>query len=134
MALQQHGKPLVEFTKTGIQASYATISEAKTAIKELKLRKKELSLRKREINSRMKAIRAEYSHEIRTRGSMVRGGGGIGRVARALQTAARDSRRAKLSSDLAPYEDEKRRVETLANAIDSVVLQIEIDILKISES
>lgn len=65
-----------------------TVAEAKLAIKELKLRKKELSLLKRQVAEQERAIRAEYTHNVRHRGSKLQGGGWIGPVIRDVQTAS----------------------------------------------
>ena len=54
------------------------LAEAKIALKELKLKKREFGVVKREIVAHQKEIRAAYTHEVRSRGSMVRGGGGLG--------------------------------------------------------
>jgi hypothetical protein len=68
------------------------LAEAKIALKELKLKQKEFGLLKREIAVHQKEIRAAYTHEVRKRGSLIRGGGGLGRFVRAMQTASRDSK------------------------------------------
>lgn len=128
--IQKPRGSLVQITATGVRASYETPNDGKLAIKELRIRKREFSLQKREVNDRMKAIRAQYTHEVRSRGKMVRGGGKIGRVARVFQSAARDERRAKLARDLAPLEREKFRIEAMINAIDSLILQVQTDILR----
>ncbi len=63
-----------------------SVAEAKIAIKELKLKKKEYALAKKEISRKQKEIRAEYTEKVRQRGSKFIGGGGVGRVVRAVQT------------------------------------------------
>lgn len=102
-----------------------TITEAKLAIKELKLRKKELSLLKRQVTEQERAIRAEYTHNVRQRGSKFRGGGWIGRVVRDVQTASRDSAKRSLANQLAPFEQQKREIEALVVAIEEVILKVE---------
>ena len=106
------------------------LAEAKVAMKELKLKKKEFGVRKREIVTLQREIRAAYTHGVRNRGSMLRGGGGFGRVVRVFQTASRDSKRAGLANDLAPLEREKLRIETMIGAIDSLALKLEAYILQ----
>lgn len=123
--LQTRNSSLVQVDNDRIRASYDSVAEARMAIKELRFRKKEFSLKKRELSAAMKAIRAQYSAEIRNRGGMVRGGGKVGRFVRVVQSASRDSRRAKLAADLAPFEREKFRVEAIINAIDQAIFQIE---------
>jgi len=82
--------------------SARSVAEAKVAIKELKLKKKEYALVKREISQQQKQIRAEYTDQVRQRGSKVRGGGSIGRLVRTVQTINRDSDRRTLAQELAP--------------------------------
>ena len=76
------------------------------------------------------AIRARYTDEVRNRGSMIRGGGGVGRVVRLFQTVARDGRRAQLAHELAPLEAEKQDIEAVVRAIDGVMIQLEAFVLK----
>lgn len=114
-------------TKDGeISVVGSSAPELKLAMKELKLKKKELVLRKRLVAEQAKLIRASYTHEVRTRGSMVRGGGGLGGIIRAFQRVSRDSARAQLASDLAPLERQKQEIEAMIRTIDEVVLKIEI--------
>jgi hypothetical protein len=112
-----------------VRCAVNNLAEAKVAMKELKLKKKEFRIRKREIVAQQREIRAAYTHDVRNRGSMLRGGGGFGRFIRAFQTASRDSKRAGLANDLAPLEREKLRIETMIGAIDSLALKLEAYIL-----
>ena len=107
-----------------------SLAEAKLALKELKLKKKEYGLLKRAVTERQKEIRAGYTENVRTRGSMVRGGGGVGRFVRAIQTVSRDSKRAQLANNLAPLEQQKQQIETILRAIDAALLQVEAHLLK----
>ncbi len=113
-----------------VQVNTSTIAEAKLAIKELKLKKKEYSLQKRAINEEQKRIRAQYTEEVRSRGSMMRGGGGLGKFVRAVQSVSRDSRKAQLASELAPHEKRKQDIEAMMRAIDSAIIQVEAAVLK----
>ena len=122
-------RDLVEIVGTNVRVNTSTLAEAKLAIKELKLRKKEYSLEKRSVNEQMKAIRAQYTQEVRSRGSKMRGSGGLGRFVRGIQTISRDNRRAKLASDLAPYEAKKQNIESMMMAIDSTILKVEAAII-----
>jgi hypothetical protein len=119
----------VQIRGTSVRANVRTREEAKLALKELKLKKKEFGLMKRTITERQKSIRVDYTDEVRTRGSMLRGGGGIGKVFRLFQTVARDGRRAQLARALAPLESEKENIETMVRAIDGVIIQLEAYIL-----
>lgn len=105
------------------------LAEAKLALKELKLKKKEFGIQKKIIIARQKEIRAAYTNEVRTRGSMVRGSGGVGKFFRAIQTISRDSKRSKLASDLAPLEKAKQDVEIIIHTIESVILKVEAQLL-----
>ena len=123
-------KSFVEIIGSTVRVQASSISEAKLALKELKLKKKEYSLLKRELNLKQKEIRASYNNEVRTRGSMLRGGGGLGKFVRFVQTASRDNKRSQLAVALAPFEQEKHSIELIINAIDSASLQVETYILK----
>jgi len=133
----------VQIQQPGVQSSFVTISpdgqitvearslqEAKLALKELKLKKKELSLLKRQVTEQERAIRAGYTDAVRRRGSKIQGGGGIGRFIRMMQTASRDSARRNLAEQLAHYEQERRRIESMKSAIDQLILQVESIILR----
>jgi hypothetical protein len=102
-----------------------SVAEAKIAIKELKLKKKEYALAKKEISQKQKEIRANYTEQVRQRGSKFIGGGGIGRVVRAVQTISRDADRRALADALAPLEKHKNKVEESINLIDQKILKIE---------
>jgi hypothetical protein len=118
----------IEDTTVNVKAN--TISEAKLALKELKLKKKEYGILKRSVTEQQKAIHAEYTAEVRSRGSMVRGGGGLGKFVRAVQTISRDSKRAQLAADLSPLERQQQYIEAVLRSIDSAILQVEAHILK----
>jgi hypothetical protein len=108
-----------------IRVNVSTLDEARLAIKQLKQKKKEFSLEKRTVAAEQKAIRAKYSAEVQSRGGLVQGGGDFGRFVRLLQSDARERRRSRLASDLAPYEERKQQIEAIIAAIDSAILQTE---------
>lgn len=118
----------IEGTRVSVNAT--GLAEGKLALKELKLKKKEFGIQKKLIVARQQEIRASYTDEVRTRGSMVRGGGGIGKFFRAVQTISRDSKRSGLAADLAPLERAKQEVETMIHTIDRVILQVEAQLLR----
>jgi len=120
----------VQIAGTTVNVNANSVVEAKLALKELKLKKKEFGLMKRGVNERQKQIRASYTQEVRNRGSMVRGGGGVGKFFRAVQTISRDTKRAQLAAALAPYEQEKQRIESMIQAIDSAIIQVESHLLR----
>lgn len=113
-----------------IHVSARSAAEAKIAIKELKLKKKEYALVKREISQQQKQIRAEYTDAVRQRGSKFRGGGNIGRIVRTVQTINRDADRRALAQQLAPLEQQKNVVDTMINAIDQAILQVEMYLIQ----
>jgi len=112
-----------------IRVSAQSVAEAKIAIKELKLKKKEYALAKREISQQQKQIRAEYTDAVRQRGSKFIGGGNIGRIVRTVQTINRDADRRALAQQLAPLEQQKNAIDTVVNAIDQAILQVEMYIV-----
>jgi hypothetical protein len=117
-------------TEGKLCVSAQSVAEAKIAIKELKLKKKEYALVKRKISQSQKQIRAEYTHNVRQRGSKFRGSGSIGRLIRTVQTINRDADRRTLAQELAPLEHQKSAVEATLNAIDQAIVQLEKFIIK----
>jgi hypothetical protein len=111
-------------TAGDLRVAARSVAEAKIAIKELKLKKKEYALVKREISQKQKQIRAEYTDNVRQRGSKFRGGGGIGSFVRTVQTISRDADRRSLAQELAPLEQQKNTVDAMINAIDGAILQV----------
>ena|SRR6266496_6712209 len=120
----------VQFVGNEIRVRTNSLDETKMAVKELKLMKKQYSLAKRTVGEEQKQIRAQYTQEVRSRGSMMRGGGGIGRFVRDIQSSSRDNRKARLASDLAPLEKKKQEIEAMIRAIDSTIIQVEAAIIK----
>lgn len=114
----------------GVEITVKNKAEAKLALKELKLKKKEFALRKREINEQQRIIRANYTHDIRGRGSKLRGGGTFGRIVRVFQTTSRDSARANLANNLAPYERQKQYIEAVIAALEKAIMQLETAMLR----
>jgi hypothetical protein len=130
--LYQSSQPqsLVEISQSGeISVRANSVPQAKLALKELKLKKKELSLLKKQVTEQERQIRATYTDEVRRRGSKFHGGGSIGRFIRLAQTASRDSARANLAQQLAPFEEQKRKIEAMRSAIEQLILQVEAFIL-----
>lgn len=124
-------KSFVTVAETGeLLVSVNSTAEAKIALKELKLKKKEYSLTKREISQQQKQIRADYTDKVRQRGSKLRGGGSIGQLVRTVQTINRDAERRTLAQQLAPLEQKKDTIDSIINAIDQAILQVERFILQ----
>lgn len=112
-----------------VRVSANSVAEARSAVKELRLKKKEYRLLKRSIAQAMKAIRAAYTREVRTRGSMARGGGTLGMVVRAFQTVSRDGQRSQLAAELAPREEQMSQAEEMIQTLDSAIMQVEAQLL-----
>lgn len=104
--------------------------EASLAIKKLRLLKKAWAVRKREVTSQQKAIRADYTDNVRRRGSKFVGGGGLGRFIRLMQTGSRDSARAGLARALEPLERKMHEIEAASIAIDRAIGQMEVYVLR----
>ncbi len=125
----------VSFSQKGdVTVVVDSVEEAKLGLKELKLRKKELSLAKRQLTEQQRVIRAAYADQVRRQSPMARGGGGIGRFMRGVQTASHAAARKELAKRLSPLEKERIRVETMIGAVDQATLKVEAYILKASES
>lgn len=120
----------VTVTDSAVCVSANSKLEVRIALKELQLKKKEFGLLKRSLALKMKELRAEYTREVRSRGSMMRGGGGFGRFIRAMQTMSRDNRRCKLASDLAPFQRQIQYLEALIRAIEEAALRLQADLLR----
>jgi hypothetical protein len=117
---------LVSINGAEVSYSVSNTAEAKTAIKELKLLKKGYALQKKEVATEIQAIKFNYSQEVRSRGSMMRGGGGFGRFIRVFQTASRDTKRSGLASEIQPFEYRKAELDGIMHAIDQLVVKLEV--------
>lgn len=110
---------------SGLTILATNTKEARFALKELRLLKKQTAARKRDINLGQRAIRAQYTHEVRRRGSKFIGGGGVGRFIRVVQTGWRDQVRRDLAAALAPLEASKERIDAQLQAIERAIIQVE---------
>lgn len=119
-------KELVRVLDNGnIQIDVGSAAEAKLAIKQLRLHKKQLRLDKKAIAARIAQIRSEYRTESASRGSMFRGGGGLGKFIRGVQRANRDGARSSKENAIAPLEREKMNIDRLLADIDAAIIKIE---------
>lgn len=126
---------MVRFYDNGdIQLNIRSVTEAKLAIKELKLRKKEINAEKKEVNARISEIRSAYRQQSTERGSMMRGGGGIGKFARAIQRSTSDASRQNKERAIAPHEQRKLQLDRMIVAIDNAIIQTERYILENSHT
>ena len=116
---------LVHFVGSQISLSVNNLAEAKLAIKELRLIKKEMQIDKRRLADEIRVIRFDYSQSVKSRGPMMRGGGGFGRFIRGFQTLSRSGDRNSLASLLQPLETQKRAIDSNINQVDGAILQLE---------
>lgn len=117
---------LVTVLKNGdIKISVGSIEEAKLAIKQLNIHKKQLGIQKKEVSSQITQVRSQYRVASAQRGSMMRGGGTVGKVVRIFQRANRDTARLNKENTIVPLEQEKQRIDVLMMNIDSAVLKLQ---------
>lgn len=108
-----------------MEVRVSSVADAKLAIKQLRLKKKELALEKKVVAAEMTEIRADRRTQVGRQGSMTRGGGDFGKVARAVQRTSRDMARSRHANRLAPLDDEKQRIDTARHRIDTLILDLE---------
>jgi hypothetical protein len=106
-----HAVQVLENGDIKIQAK--NIDEAKVAIKELKLRKKQLALSKKELSNQIAQIRANYRLESAKRGSMMRGGGGLGKFVRGMEQINRNAARIQKEKSIDPLEKQKAHMDNI---------------------
>lgn len=116
---------VISYENGEIRLSVKSVADARVAIKELRTKKKELSLLKRELSAQQRELRSAHTQLVRTRGPMMRGGGGLGKVVRAMQSISRNSTRASVANSLAPIESEKFNIDRDMRGIESLILQLE---------
>jgi hypothetical protein len=122
---------VVQFTDDGqIRVSANSVAEAKLAIKELRLRKKAVGLEKRQVTQAITALNAERRRQTANQGSMMRGGGNLGKFTRGMQSMGRDAERRNHAARLQPYEQEKARLDRYTLGIDQMINQLEAYILQ----
>jgi hypothetical protein len=88
-----------------------TPEEAKEAKKEIALEKKALINERKGIALQMRSVRSNYTAGVRQRGSKFRGGKGVGRFVRDVQTATRDNIRRQMQNQLSPLEYRLEEIE-----------------------
>lgn len=108
-----------------VSLSFDTVAQAKLAIRQLRLMKKELGIEKKDLTTQMSEIRAGRRSQVAQQGSMVRGGGGLGRAVRTGQRVGRDADRRKHVGALAPYEEAKSEIDRRVMMIDQIILSID---------
>jgi hypothetical protein len=116
---------LVTVDRNGVRLNIGSVAEAKQALKELKLKKKELSLLRKQVVAQQQALRAEHTDKVRTQGSMLRGGGGLGKFIRNVQRASRDADKRQLANALRPLEMQKQSLDSLITAVEQAILKVE---------
>jgi len=100
-------------------------ADAKVALQQLKLRKRELAVEKKAINTQLAQMRAAHQIKLGNRGSMVRGGGKVGKFVRAVEQGSRDNDRAQYSNQLLPLEQAKARVDARILNVESGIVEVQ---------
>jgi hypothetical protein len=120
----------IKLTYINDDLEFTTLAELKQAIQVLKQKKKELGIQKKAVTMRQQQLRAQYTDDVRRRGSKFQGGGSVGRFIRGVQTSARDGARKDLAKNLEPLEKEKTAIDVAMSRLDLDVLNIEAYIAK----
>jgi hypothetical protein len=94
----------------------------KRLIKEWKLARKELRQERASLAKEMRAIRATHTERVREQMPMFRGGGGVGKFIRGVQTAGRHAQRLQLAQDLAPHEHSLQALDHSITQLDRCIL------------
>lgn len=125
---------VVLFTDDG-QIAYKvnSVAEAKLAIKQLRLRKKAVGLEKREVTQAITAINTERRQQTANQGSMMRGGGNLGKFTRSMQAISRDADKRNHAARLQPYQQEKARLDNYTLTVDRLIAELETYILRNSD-
>lgn len=105
--------------------------QMKLVVAQWKLERSEYRRRRTVFAKEMRAVRADYTHEVRQRGPMARGGGGFGAFIRLVQGNSRAGRRAKLTDDLAPHEGQLRALDNTIADFDRITIMGERRLLEL---
>lgn len=116
----------VQYMSDGkVALSIRSISDAQIALEDLKFKKKELQIKKKEISEHMRQIRSSYTDSNLRRMSSFRGGGWLGKVVRAFQTAERDNARFTLAEAIEPFEEQRRILEGSLISVEKAIFTIQ---------
>jgi hypothetical protein len=113
-----------------IHLNVGTVEEAKLAIKQLKLKKKEYAVAKKAVTNEMSQIRATRSQQVAQQGSMMRGGGNVGKTVRTFERIGRDADKRKHANTLAPLEAQKAAIARATLVLDQAIMRIEAFLLE----
>ncbi len=100
-------------------------ADAKVALQQLKLKKRELAVEKKAINTQLAQMRAAHQIKLGNRGSMMRGGGKVGKFVRAVEQGSRDIDRAQYANQLLPLEQAKARVDARMLNVESSIVEVQ---------
>jgi hypothetical protein len=119
---------LVSIVDGKIEVSFADETEGKIVLQELRLRRKGYNLRKYAINEQQRALLDTYAAELE---QQCEPSPGSGRSSLSIEERARasDASRARLAESLAPLEREKQEIEAMLETIESVIVQVEAELL-----
>jgi hypothetical protein len=114
-------RDLVNILDGQIDVTFTNETEGKIVLQELRLRRKAYNLRKYAINEQQRALLDTYAGELEKQGQPAEAPG------RSLGTL--NASRARLAKGLAPLEREKQQIEGILQTIESVIVQVEAEML-----
>jgi hypothetical protein len=120
---------LVGIVNGKIDVAFNTEAEGKIALQELRLRKKAYNLRKYALSEQERALLDAYAAEAEKPPSVSGARGGDEMLDYDL-VGSWEANRAKLANDLEPLEMEKRQIDAMLQTIESVIVQVEAEMLK----
>ena len=127
---EDHGPGVALLPNGNLSISYSSVAEAKLTIKQLKQMKKQFALEKKAVNAEMAEVRANRRMHVAQQGSVVRGGGSVGRTMRTFQRMSRDMDRSKHANQLAPLEEEKAELDRKILEMDKAITMVEAYIMR----
>jgi hypothetical protein len=117
---------------TNVAAAVETIYDAKAALKELRQKKKELNWHRRWLVRRRKAAEARRARAARLRPRKRNWRAKLRSIADATTAVPRFFIQTNAALDIAKIERECKRIDETLLSIDSVIIQVEAKILKLS--
>jgi hypothetical protein len=122
-------KDLVAIVDGKIEVSFDSETEGKVALQELRLRRKAYNLRKYALNEQERALLETYAAALEKQGPSSVSNGKDASLATDL-SAGWTASRTRLARSLAPLEREKLEIEAILQTIESVIVQVEAEMLK----
>ena len=110
-----------------------SVAEAQIALEKLESKKEELTLDKKKLTEKESQIRANHAAALENRGNLFQSSENAGRFVRVLQTASRDAAQRNLEHELAPYQEQIRKIEATQSALEEQILEVKSFIQKNSQ-